>query len=90
MMPWHEPNWLDDFHSLKFLTEFKLRTWYHLKETIDAEIKIILQWVDIAVPQLRNIVVLSGVRQKVGRRVIWDKGKLSVHEPTEDYDIAFI
>ena len=87
-MPWHEPDWLDDFHSLICLVEFQLRTWYHLNEANDAEIENILQWVHIAPPQLRYIVVLSGVRQN-GRRVVWNKGELSIQEPIEDYDIAF-
>ena len=41
-MPWDKPNWLDGFHSLSFLVDFELWTWYYLKQTDNAEIQIIM------------------------------------------------
>jgi hypothetical protein len=87
-MPWHEPDWVDSFRSLSFLVEFELRTWYHLEETTDAEINIIMRWVNNAPPQLRYVAVLSGVRQNERRRVVWDSGELSIEE--ENHDIVLI
>ena len=89
-MPWDKPDWLDGFHSLSFLVDFELRTWYHLKQTDDAEIQIILQWVNFAPLRLRYVTVLSGVRPNEGRLVVWNNGELSIKEPIEDFGIAFI
>lgn len=88
-MPWDGPDWVDGFRSLRFLVDFELRTWYHLRESNDAEIQIIMRWVNIAPPRLRYIVVLSGVRQNEGRRVAWNNGELSIQEPIDNHDIAF-
>lgn len=88
-MPWHKPDWVDGFHSLAFLVDFQLRTWYHLNETVDGEIKTIKRWVNMAPSRLRYVAVLSGIRQNEGRRVVWSNGELSVQVrvPIEDYDI---
>lgn len=88
-MPWHEPDWVDGFRSLRFLVDFELQTWYHLEETNCAEIQTIMQWVNAA-SRLRYAIVLSGVRQNERRQVVWNKGELSIRELIEDHDIAFI
>jgi hypothetical protein len=87
-MPWDKPDWVDGFRSLSFLVGFQLRSWYHLKEADDTE--IVMQWVNNAPVRLRYVMVLSGVRQNEGRRVVWHNGKLSVQEPIGDYGIAFV
>jgi hypothetical protein len=89
-MPWHEPDWVGGFRSLNFLVGFELRTWYHLQETNDAEMQVILQWINMGPPRLRYVVVLSGVRQNERRRVVWNSGELSIHESIENHDIAFV
>lgn len=89
-MPWHEPDWIVGFRSLVFLVEFELRTWYHLGESNDAEIQIIMHWVNIPPPRLRYVIVLSGVRQNERRRVVWNGGEMSILESTENDDMAFM
>jgi len=90
-MPWDEPYWVDGFRSLSSLVTFQLRTWYHLKETNGGEVQMIAEWVNMAPKQLRHIVVLSGVRENEGYRIVWNRnsGEPRIQE-IEDHHIAFI
>lgn len=72
-MPWDGPDWMVGLQSLHSLVEFELRTWFFLRETPTAENVLIYPWLTFGPGSLRRVVIISGVLQNWGRKIVCEK-----------------